>query len=126
MSPCRSSAANSPCAIYEAMDTAPIASKNSLRSNIFGMLKIILLSGVELFDLRPEVFERPSAANLHRRGQLAVFDAQLAVEDPVLPNLLERCELLVNALNNLAQLFSHRLGRSQLARRPPLERLHAF
>src|SRR5436189_1625290 len=107
MSPCRSSAASRPFAMQEAMDSAPNASRNSRRSRGFRILEILLFPSVQLFYMLPEIFESPRPPYFHRGGELAVLDAQLAVEDPVFPDLLERGELLVDALDCLAQLLGN-------------------
>src|SRR5437879_5465641 len=112
MSPCRSSAASRPFAMQEAMDSAPSASRNSRRSRGFRILEILLFPSVQLFDMLPEILERPRPAHLHRSGELAVLDAQLAVEDPVFPDLFEGGELLVDALDCLAQFLGNRPGRN--------------
>src|SRR4051812_9150152 len=126
MSPCRSSAASRPFAMHEAMDSAPNDSRNSRRSRGFRMLKILLFPSVQLFDMLPEIFERPRAPHFHCGGELAVLDAQFAIQDAVLPDLLERGELFVDALDRFPKLLRHRTGRNHFRRGLALEGLHSF
>src|SRR5262245_32586944 len=55
-----------------------------------------------------EILERAGPANFHGGGQLTVLDRQLAFENPVFADLLERGELPVDTLDYLLELVGHR------------------
>src|SRR5262249_25430073 len=86
--------------------------------------QIIFLARVQLFDILLEILDHSSAPDLHRGGQFALLDAQLPLEYPVLPDLLERRKLFVDALHRAAHLLAHRARPYHVGRRRALQRLH--
>src|SRR5258708_13425900 len=87
-------------------------------------LLAFFLPRIQLLDHLPMVLQYPASPDLHGRGDLAMLDREIALQDAKAADLLERRELLVRLCHRLLHLRDHH-GRSRnLLRRTALEFLH--